>query len=337
MKIFMTGASGFIGKRIVNLLLSKGHELVCLVHETSIDNPKVTSVKGDIRKKNSMKTMKGCDAVIANAAIYEFGPVKSVKNIMYDVNVTGTKNTLDLALEYGIPKIVYVSSIVVFGDTEFTDCATESDIPKNSDPWPRPCHSLYAETKREAHIYAQKLIEEKNAPITIALPSVVYGEDDHSAVGAFLEDLVQGDLIGKMGTKIKCNFNYVDDVAEGIVLCLEKGKNENYIIGGSRENNVNPMKPLELAADIGGYPMPSRTLPMGMVKFVEKIYRIKGALTRKHQLINKESIDSMIYNNIVSNEKAVKELGYSARPLDEGIKRTIEWYGEHYGDNVNRK
>lgn len=328
MKVFLTGASGFIGSRIVDELIKKGHEVTCLVHEKEIDKPGVKSVKGDVRNKASMDDMKGCDAVIHNAAIYTYGPPKPIRNIMRDVNVAGTKNTLDLALEYGIPKIVYVSSIAVYGDTSFADMACEDDLSE----FKSPCKALYIQTKREAHLYAQKLIDEHSAPIVIAMPSVVYGENDHSAVGGFLKDLVTGNLLGNMSIDITCNYNYVGDVAKGIVLCLEKGQCEPYILGGPAENNINPVDFLKKAAEYGGYEIPDRNLSLGLLKFVEKIYRIKGWITGKQQLVNKELLDVFTTNFRVTNEKAVENLGYSTIPLEEGIKRTMDWYIENYDD-----
>ncbi|HMF34745.1 MAG TPA: NAD(P)-dependent oxidoreductase [Candidatus Lokiarchaeia archaeon] len=99
MKIFVTGGSGFIGQRIVDNLLQNGHELVCLTHQKELERPGITTVQGYLLEKDSLAGMKDCDAVIANAAIYVIGPDDATREIMPDINVTGTKNTLDLAVD----------------------------------------------------------------------------------------------------------------------------------------------------------------------------------------------------------------------------------------------
>ncbi len=330
MKIFMTGASGFIGQQVANILLEKGHDLVCLTHQKSIDNARIKTVQGNILDKNSLIAMKGCDAVIAAAAVYVIGPTKPVRRTMHDINVTGAKNTLDLAVELGIPKIVYVSSIVVFNDTTPFGVASEKDLGN----YAKPCWTLYGQTKRDAHIYAQKLIDEKHAPIVIAMPSMVFGEDDHSVTDAFLKQIVQGTLMGQIQFKVSENFNYVTDVAQGIVLCLEKGTPGPYIIGGPPENNLNPSTFLEKCAQAGGYQLPKRSFSVRALSIFEKFYRLRGAITGKYETVNAELI-KMNYSNLqVSNAKAVRELGYQPRPIEEGIQRTMAWYKQKYDKRV---
>ncbi len=330
MKVFVTGGSGFIGQRIVDQLVKRGDEVVCLQHKKGIDRPGITTVQGDLLRKETLASMRGCDAVIANAAIYEFGPSRSVRKTMRDINVTGTKNTLDAALELGIPKIVYTSTVAVLGDTTPYGVATEENIAG----YAYPCLALYNITKREAHLYAQQLVDQKQAPIVLAMPSVVFGEGDHSAVGDFFQDLAAGTALGLPKLNIKYNFNYVGDVAAGILLCLDKGKPGPYFIAGPEANNLNPTDFYVRAAELGSLPVPKRRVSLGLLRVAEILYRLKGALTNKHQKVNAETLDGFKLNWQVTNAKAVRELGYTTRPLDEGIRLTIEWYKQKYGKKV---
>jgi dihydroflavonol-4-reductase len=322
MKIFITGASGFIGNYLLDLLISKGHDCICLSHNTPINKEGVEIVKGSITNMESMERMKECDAVFANAAIAMAGPPKDIRKKMWEVNVKGTQNTLELALKYGIKKIIYTSSIVALGDTKYIGIADETSINKHCGSFA----SLYEKTKYEAHLIAQKFINENDAPITIAMPAIIFGEYDKNVIGTFFHQLAKGgfNIMSKVPTKM--NFNHVQDLVEGFLLCLEKGKKGPYILSGPVENNLSVSKLIEMAARLGNLKKPNLYFGKKMLTFGEKLYRIRGLLTRKWQSINKESIATSLINFEVTNEKAVRELGYSPKPIEERVKQTIEWY-----------
>ena len=326
MKIFVTGGAGFIGSHVVDGLLKKGHELVCLTHSKMIERDDVEVVRGDITDKDSLKSMEGCDAVIANAAAFVINPPKELKRKMYEINVEGTKNTLELALKYNVQKVVYTSSVFAIGDTTEMGVANESDLARHSGKF----GSLYEKTKHEAHYVAQKLIDENGAPITIAMPGVVFGEDCHSDIGDVIEELVTKKLVGLLAIDTKMNYIHVEDVAQGIILCLEKGKPEPYIISGPIENNLTIIEFTEKLAKIGDLELPKRTFSKGALSFAVKLYRLKEILTGKKQSVNKEMFRILLANYACSNEKAVKELGFSPKPLDIRIKQTIEWYKKKF-------
>ena len=328
MKIFITGGAGFIGSHVVDGLLKQGHELVCLTHSKMIERKDVEVVHGDITDKDSLKSMEGCDAVIANAAAFVINPPKELKKKMHKINVEGTKNTLEVALKYNVQKIVYTSSVIAIGDIKKMGIANESDLARHSGNY--IYSGIYEKTKYEAHYVAQKLIDENGAPITIAMPSVVFGEDCHSAVGDTIEELVTKKLFGLLAIDTKLNYIHVEDVAQGIILCLEKGKPEPYLISGPLENNLTFTEIMEKLAKIGDLELPKRTLSKGALSFAVKLYRLKEILTGKKQSVNKEMFRIMLTNLPLSNEKAVKELGFSPKPLDIRIKQTIEWYKKKF-------
>ncbi len=326
MKIFVTGGAGFIGSHVVDGLLKQGHELVCLTHSKMIERKDVEVVRGDITDKDSLKSMEGCDAVIANAAAFVINPPKELKKKMHEINVEGTKNTLEISLKYNVQKVVYTSSVAAIGDTKEMGIANESDLARHSGKF----GSIYEKTKYEAHYVAQKLIDENGAPITIAMPSFVFGEDCHSALGDAIEQLVTKKLIGLVAVDTKFNYIHVEDVAQGIILCLEKGKPEPYIISGPLENNLTFIEFMKKIAKIGNLELPKRTLSKGALSFAVKLYRLKEILTGKKQFVNKEMFRTVLTNLAFSNEKAVKELGFSPKPLDIRIKQTIEWYKKKF-------
>ena len=124
MKVFLTGGTGFIGRSLTLSLLARGWKVVVLVRRP--DSPQARSlikmgaecVPGDVTDRETMRAgMTEADLVVHNAAWYEVGVSKSAHKLMYAINVTGAENVLSLALELGIPRTVFVSSAVYYGDT----------------------------------------------------------------------------------------------------------------------------------------------------------------------------------------------------------------------------
>jgi dihydroflavonol-4-reductase len=231
MKIFLTGGTGFIGQRLVQALIQHGWEVIALVRNPeSVDARAIQAlgtelVRGDITDRELLRqAMTKTDALIHNAGWYELGIPESAQDEMRMINVQGTKNTLGLAVELGIARIVYVSSIVVYGDTG--DVIADEKFQRTTPP-----KSYYEQTKKEAHEYAVQL-QQGGAPVVIACPAPVIGPGDHSGVGYLVRMYVHGwlppILFGANGRRAHV---HVDDVAEGIARCVERGKvGESYIL-----------------------------------------------------------------------------------------------------------
>ena len=119
MKVFITGGTGFIGNHLVKRLLETDHELVCLAREKSktqfLEDSGVKIIIGDVTDKNSFQnSLEGCDWLIHLASSFVFWVPKN--KVYHEVNVTGTRNVMECALEKGISKIVYVSTAAVYGN-----------------------------------------------------------------------------------------------------------------------------------------------------------------------------------------------------------------------------
>jgi dihydroflavonol-4-reductase len=124
MKIFLTGGTGFIGKSLIRTLVQRGWKVISLVRNPNGAEAKAIQalgtqlVRGDVTDRESMReTMKGVDVVIHNAGWYKFGITKQDHDTMRAINVHGTENTLGLAIELGVSKVVYTSTILAFGQT----------------------------------------------------------------------------------------------------------------------------------------------------------------------------------------------------------------------------
>jgi len=231
MKVFLTGGTGFIGQQLVRTLVQHGWGVIALIRNAeSIEAKAIQTmggelVHGDITDRESMRqSMMKADVLIHNAGWYEFGISKTAQDRMQIINVQGTKNTLGLAIELGISKIVYVSSMLAYGDTG--DTVADETFQRIAPP-----KSYYEQTKTEAHEYALQL-QKDGAPVVIACPVAVIGPGDHSGLGYLVRMYVRGwfppILFGANGWRAHV---HVDDAAEGIARCVERGKaGESYIL-----------------------------------------------------------------------------------------------------------
>ena len=231
MKVFLTGGTGFIGQPLTRTLLLRGWEVIALVRRPdgaeaeAIQALGAHLVRGDVTDRASMReAMTGTDVVIHNAGWYEFGIAKQACDTMRAINVQGTENTLGLAVELGIPKIVYTSTMLVFGPTG--DIVADETFQRRVPPL-----TCYEQTKTEAHELAVAL-QQRGAPIVIACPAGVIGPGDHSGVGCLIRMYVRGRLPPILwAANGRRAHVYVDDVAEAIVRCVEHGRvGESYLL-----------------------------------------------------------------------------------------------------------
>ncbi|MBV9214381.1 MAG: NAD-dependent epimerase/dehydratase family protein, partial [Actinobacteria bacterium] len=183
MRVFVTGGTGFIGGRLVRKLRDRGDEVVALARspDKALDLERIGCelVLGDLTDTGAIRRgLDRADAAIHAAAIYKVGIPRSEHEHMYDTNVRGTERVLDAAVEAGVPRVVYVSTVNVFGNThgETVDETYERSVAANG------FLSYYDQTKYESHQLALDRIA-KGAPIVIVQPGGVYGPGDPSEIG----------------------------------------------------------------------------------------------------------------------------------------------------------
>ncbi|MGN6276466.1 MAG: NAD-dependent epimerase/dehydratase family protein, partial [Solirubrobacterales bacterium] len=157
MKVFVTGGTGFIGGEVVRQLRDRGDEVICLVRNpgkgAKLRDRGCELVAGDLGDERAIRGgMEGCDAAIHAAAVYEVGIPASERTAMREANVGGTERVLSAALELKVPKVVYVSTVGVFGNTNGRIVDESYEHPADS------FTSCYEQTKWEAHQVAKRLI-----------------------------------------------------------------------------------------------------------------------------------------------------------------------------------
>jgi dihydroflavonol-4-reductase len=325
MKAFVTGGTGFIGGHVVRRLRNRGDEVVALVRSPEKAEP-LRDIGcglqgGDLSDERSLREgVRGCDAVIHGAAMYEVGIPKARHQAMYEANVLGTERVLRNALEEGIPKVVYLSTVGAFGNTRGR-VVDETYRHPGSD-----FTSYYEETKYKAHQIARRLIDDEGLACVIVQPGGVYGPHDHSAVGTQINQFLAGRMPLMVFPDLGMNMVHVDDVATGVLLALDLGKpGEQYVLGGQ----VTTMREaIETLARITGRKAPSRTLPTPVLKAMTPIGpvvgKVMGLPPNLSELIT--SADGVTY--WAKHDKAIAELGYSPRGLEQGLRDTLEAEGK---------
>ena len=304
MEYFVTGATGFIGGRLVRRLREAGHGVVAVVRNPAragdLARLGVKVHKGDITDKESMRgPMAGVDGVFHLAAWYKVG--ERDKSPAMPINVDGTRNVLDLMQELGVPKGVYTSTLAVFGDTK-GQAVDESY--RHDGPW----LSEYDRTKWIAHYEVAEPMMRKGLPLVIVQPGVTYGPGDPSAMGSTLREFLQRRMRGVPKRSAYC-WGHVEDTAAGHLLAMERGRaGESYIIAGEPRTLVDA---IELAERITGIAAPRLRPSPGFL-------RLLAAIARSETLRVGAGA-----TYLGSNAKATRELGLHHRPLEEGLRETL--------------
>jgi dihydroflavonol-4-reductase len=317
MKVFVTGGTGFIGGHVVRKLRGRGDEVRALVRDpdkgATLASQSCELIAGDLSDEAAIREgMRGCDAVIHGAAIYEVGIAKSRHPAMYEANVRGTERVLRTALEARIPNVVYVSTVGAFGNT-----AGRVVDETYTHPGQR-FTSYYEETKYEAHVIARRLIDEEGLPCVIVQPGGVYGPEDHSALGVQLNSFLAGRMPLIVFPDAGFNMVHVDDVADGVLLALDKGEvGEQYVLGGQ----ITTMREMiETLARVSGRRVPSRTMPTGLMKAMTPlgpvVGKVMGLPPNLSELIS--SADGVTF--WAKHDKAIEKLGYQPRGLEDGLR-----------------
>jgi dihydroflavonol-4-reductase len=320
-KVFLTGGTGFIGGEVARQLRGRGDEVVCLVRNSGkaaeLSELGCALVSGDLGDERAMRQgMEGCDAVVHAAAIYEVGIPASERPAMREANVGGTERVMKAALEEKVPRIVYVSTVGIFGNTQGRVVDESYRNPETD------FTSYYEETKLEAHKLVERMVDEQGLPAIIVQPGGVYGPGDTSQVADLMEQFFAGKLPLLPFPEFGICMSHVADIAGGILLALDKGKlGEGYVISGP----VTTMREtIETVARVSGRKAPKRALPTALMKAMIPIGPLVGKIMRQppnlRELIS--SADNVTF--WAAYDKAKRELGYSPRGMEEGLRQTLE-------------
>jgi dihydroflavonol-4-reductase len=320
MKVFVTGGNGFIGSRVVHQLCDQGHEVRCLLRDSSdrsrIEGLNYTTHIGDLRDKNSLaQGVSGCEGVIHLASISSWSAIRSP--LMREVVVDGTRNLLQACAQAGKPRVVFVSSVTAIGATAGPAIQTEDS------PFDLPVEPfVYAHAKRDAEALCKTAFEDDGLPVITINPCEVWGPQDDDFITAeyardTLKDWPAMTVTG--GTALA----HVDDIAAGIVSALTMGRpGERYILGG---DNVSAPELTRMILEAGGKPDKwVMKLPNSLTL---KVIRAMAKLGLPVP-VNPDLLAHAVLYWYVDCKKAQDELDYSWRPAKQTIEDLVGWLQE---------
>jgi len=319
MKVFVTGGTGFIGGRVVRLLAETGHQAHCLVRATSdtraLRDLGARLVQGDVADRECLLDgMRGCDVVVHLANLYEFW-VRD-RRAYREVNVDGTRHVMEAVLEAGVPKVVHVSTMAVFGNASWP-------VTESSEMGP-VCFGAYACSKREGDAVVWALHEQKGLPVVVVYPGAVIGPGDPKASGRYLGNIVRGRMPSQVFTRSVFPFVSVTDVARAILATVEAEGNigERYLLAAESLTfgEVNRM-----LSEISGTRLPVLTLPdavtMGLALLCTGLARLTGRAPWLDLSIDQMRL--MKHGMRVDGSKAQRELNLSYTPSRSVLAETV--------------
>jgi dihydroflavonol-4-reductase len=314
----VTGATGFVGSAVVRCLLRRGATVRVLARRSSnpdnIEGLGAEVAYGDLLDEASLKAaLQGCDMLFHVAALY--GTADADSQMMYAVNVRGTKAILRAAQAAGITRIVHTSTIGTIGQPVDGSLATEET----------PFHqwasgSRYAKSKYLGEVVALGMAR-RGMPVVVVNPCAPVGARDikPSSTGQRIVDCLKGRVPSYVVGGI--NFISVEDVAEGHVLAAEKGKIGQRYILGHREGNLSLAAFLALVERVSGTKRPRASGGWRFASRVSKARRADAERVKPRDL-RPQALTC-------DPSKAIRELGLPQTPLELAFADAVGWFREH--------
>jgi len=334
----VTGATGFIGLRLVKTLVERGEKVKALIRQRRLDyppgyevdgfcpldHPAVKVVYGDISDPRAIsETMQGCSQIYHLAGYAKnWAPDATV---FYKVNVQGLLNVIKAAQQADVERIVWTSTQLTCGPTPPGQLATEETLPRDGLYW-----TDYQRSKRQAELLAFEAVQREHVPVVIVNPTRVYGPgylSEANTATRLIDLRARGrfPFLPNRGRNIG-NWVYVDDVVQGLLLAMQRGRiGEKYILGGENAS---------------------------LREFCQAIDRVNGRSRLKIPLLGFSTWGFAYYRQFLADflgvyptitpgwvriffadwpctsRKAETELGYRITPLEKGLQLTCRWLQE---------
>jgi dihydroflavonol-4-reductase len=325
MKIFITGATGFVGSHVARAYASQGADLRLLARATSklaaIDGIAADVVVGDLRAPDALRTaLRGCDALVHVAADYRLW-VRDPQE-MYAANVDGTRELLRVAREEGVAKVVYTSSVATMG------FKTDGTIVDEASPV--SLADMIGVYKRSKYLAEQEAIAAAQAGqhVMILNPTTPIGPSDAkpTPTGRIIVDFLNRRFPAYVDTGL--NLVDVDEVARMHVVALSQGTpGERYILGGE---NLTLKQILDRMSAITGLPSPRTKVPHAVaLAFAFFDETITGKLRGKEPRATVEAVRMGRKYMFASSAKAERDLGFKVLPVYTALRAAIEWFVAH--------
>lgn len=333
-QVFVTGATGFIGMRLVQALAQRGQRVRALSRRDRLDPPPgfahesagpwprelVEVVRGDILDPQSLlRGMAGCSRVFHLAAY--------AKNWAADpqtfqrLNVEGMQNVFDAARRQGVARVVWTSSIVTFGPTP-AGVVGDEDLPRST-----PAYlTAYEQTKAIAEQQALRQAAD-GFPVVIVNPTRVYGPGyltEGNALARLIDDYDRGRMPVLLNRGVNVgNYVLVDDVVAGHLLAMERGRiGERYILGGENVTLKEFFRTIDRVSGKTHFQLP---LPYFTPLFFAWLQQKRAEWFGVYPAITPGWIRTFVVDWAYRSDKALRELGYRPTRLEDGMRRTYQW------------
>ncbi len=330
MRVFVTGATGFLGSHVARALAAQGAELRLLVRPTSdlrnIADLNAERVTGDLREPASIeRAVSGCEVVFHVAADYRLW-VRDPEE-MYRSNVEGTRTLLEAARKQGVRRVVYTSSVATMG---FGTNGRRADLNGKyftDEQSPVALDEMIGPYKRSKFMAEQVAFDAAKAGVDVVIvnPTTPVGERDvkPTPTGRIVLDFLKR----KFPAYVETGLNLVDatECARGHIQALEKGKRgERYILGGE---NLTLKQILDRLAEITGLKSPTVKLPYVFALATGVVDEmVTGRLLGREPRATIDAVRMGRKMMFVSSAKAERELGWRTVPVDGALRRSVEWF-----------
>jgi len=317
LRAFVTGATGFIGRRLVWSLLDAGWHVRALVPpgESASLPSEVEVVRGDVTDPKSLRgSMENVDATFHLAALVESW-IRDRRDFVR-VNVEGTDHVMDEALRAGVWRFVFTSSLSGIG-------VRPGEILREDSP-PGKVFGPYEESKAVAEQHVAAAVAERGLPAVTLIPGIVIGPGDVRNTGKMLLSFVRGEFPGTFAEDSYLPVVGVDDVARAHLLAYEHGRvGERYIICSE---NVPWGDLMRAASEFSGTPMPSRHIGGRALWLASRTGELMARVTRAQPRLPSWLADFMLTGAKMDNAKSVRELRMTYRPVADSIREAVEWF-----------
>ena len=325
MTALVTGASGFVGSAVARRLLDRGVAVRALMRPHSdrrnVDGLGVEIVTGDLRDRGSLeRALAGCEALFHVAADYRLWARRPGE--LYETNVGGTHAIMLAALEAGVRRIVYTSSVATLG-------LRDDGIPADEDT-PSTLAGMIGDYKRSKFIAedeVRRLIAAESLPAVIVNPSTPIGPRDvkPTPTGRLIVEAASGRIPAVVDTGL--NIVHVDDVAEGHLSAFDSGKvGERYVLGGE---NMTLLEILSGVTAMAGQRPPRIRLPHNVVLPIAYLAEAWARLSGAEPFVTVAGVRMAKKRMYFSSAKAEDQLGYRSRPAEQAQRDAVAWFREH--------
>lgn len=324
MKALVTGATGFVGANLVRELLKDGTAVRVLVRSgsprTTIERLDVEVIPGDLEDRDLLRrALKGCQVLYHVAARYSLSEKEAAA--MHRANVEGTRNILEVALDVGMERVVYTSTVGALGIPKDGLPGSENTPVTLSD-----MVGAYKRSKFLAEREAERMAR-LGLPVVIVNPSAPIGAWDvkPTPTGRMLVNYLKGQMPGYIHTGL--NLVHVRDVARGHILAAQKGLvGEKYVLGNA---NLTLREIFGLLEQISGVPAPRWRIPYPVALLAAGASELYARVSRQDPQIPLTGVRMARKMMFFNSSKAIRELHFPQTPVEDALRDAVEWFWAH--------